>query len=450
MSNILVVTGTLSGILYPALELARRLTQDGHDLVYASFGSARSTIAAHGIDYVPLATSRYDSFVDEDRLLGVGQRWRHIDGRRQRALDALAVDDFAADVRRLAPDLILIDGEMHEHVLTALASGRSVALLNCFVSIWRRPGLPPPHHLARPGVGWRGSAAGMWLLWQLLAWRKRLRGWRQWIRRAGCDRPSLLRRLAERNRLDVRRLIDAGQWLIPFTYRDLPCLSLHALEFEFLHTPPSHVHYIGPLVAADRRDDRLDGPSRERLGAIIEERKTGKVRLIYAGFGSFFSADPGLLRRLLAAVATRSDWRLILSLGGRGHGADLGPLPDNVATFSWLPQPEVLRHADAAVTHGGINTIDECVLRGVPMLIYCGFETDMAGNTSRVVHHGLGLAGTPDDSPDTIRRHLDRLVEGSGFARALDAMGSSYRRYAEKRVAEATIRGLLSGGLSGA
>ncbi len=45
----------------------------------------------------------------------------------------------------LNPDLVLINGEMHEHIIAAWAAGVPLALLNSFVSIWRQPGLPPPH-----------------------------------------------------------------------------------------------------------------------------------------------------------------------------------------------------------------------------------------------------------------------------------------------------------------
>ena len=83
--------------------------------------------------------------------------------------------------------------------------------------------------------------------------------------------------------------------------------------------------------------------------------------------------------------------------------ADLGRLPEGAHAFPWVPQLDVLRHADGCVTHGGINTLDECVLNLVPMLVYCGFETDMAGNTGRVVHHGIGLAGDRDRRHDLLR-----------------------------------------------
>ncbi len=444
MATILCLTGNLPSMLYPGVELACRLARAGHRLVYASFADAGPTVEGLGLDFLPLEASRYAAFLAADAQAPALERLRRLGSRRRRALGSLAVDGLLAMVRRVDPDLVLIDGEMHEHVIAASAGGRPIALLNGFVSIWRRPGLPPPHRLVRPGVGWKGSRIGIWLLWQTLRLEKWRRAWTHAVWRVGCDRLSLLRRLARDSGFDFRRETDAGQWLIPFTYRRLPVLSLHAREFEFPHRPPERVRYVGPMLLEKRGDDRLTGAGRAELETIFERRRRDGRTLIYAGFGSYFSTDPGFLRRLLE-VPTERDWDLVISLGGRLDPAALGPLPEGVHAFGWLPQLEVLRHADVAVTHGGINTLDECVLSGVPMLVYCGGETDMAGNTARVVHHGIGLAGDRlRDGPRTIRQRIDRLLGEPSFAGNVERLRARYAAYAENRVAERTVESLLA------
>jgi UDP:flavonoid glycosyltransferase YjiC (YdhE family) len=110
-----------------------------------------------------------------------------------------------------------------------------------------------------------------------------------------------------------------------------------------------------------------------------------------------------------------------------------------------VPQLDVLRHADVAVVHGGANTVDECVLAGVPMLIYCGYETDMAGNTARVEHHGLGIAGDRRrDDPATIGGRVGRLLDEPHFTDNMRRFQRIYEGYAERRVAERAVEGLLS------
>jgi UDP:flavonoid glycosyltransferase YjiC (YdhE family) len=443
MASVLCVTNGLPGILYSSLELARRLREAGHRLTYVSFPEAEATVVEHGFEFLAIPRSRYDEFCADDAARGLLSRLVDVGARRRHAARATEAHELVVILQRLGPDLLLIDGEMHEHVIAASVTGVRMALLNTFVSIWRHPGLPPPNRFALPGRGWRGTTLATSLMWLELRLKKLRRSWRHKIVRVGCDRQSVLRELAREAGFDVRDRVDFGQWPIPFTYRGIPVLCLHALEFEFPHEPRPEVHYVGPMVPAARADAG-DEETRRSLEAIFERCRGDDARkLIYAGFGSFFSTDPAFVRRLLDAVSARRDWELVVSLGRRIEADALGRLPDNAHAFAWVPQLEMLRHADVAVTHGGINTIDECVVAGVPMLVYCGHETDMAGNTARVVYHELGIAGDRGDDADTIRTHLDNLLSTPELAAGIDELRRRYAKYTRERVAEDVVAGLL-------
>ena len=444
--TILIATAGRSGILYSSLELGRRLAAADHKVVYAGPDNARQLVDHHGLGFLALEPSRYDRFLEADADASVRHRLVHLRSRRQRAAASTAVSGFVAAVMALNPQLVLLDGEMHEHIIATSGTGVPMALLNTFASIWKQPGLPPAHHLVRPGVGWKGSRVGISMLWLAL----RLRKWRtatsQTIRRIGCDRLSILRHLSREAGFDLSRETDDSQWLIPFTYRRLPVLSLHALEFEFPHRPPDRVHYVGPMVLEDRIDRPMSNEGRAELDDLFARRRRaeGRRKIIYAGFGSVFSTDLDLLKRLVQAVADRRDWDLVITLSDRVSRGALGKLPDTVLALPWVPQLRVLRDADVCVTHGGINTIDECVSCGVPMLVYCGHETDMAGNTARVVHHGIGLAGDRRrDDPAMIRHRIERLLTEPRFGTSLSQLRRRYEAYAENRVAERTIESLL-------
>jgi UDP:flavonoid glycosyltransferase YjiC (YdhE family) len=447
MAHILVVFDGFPSLLSPNVELARRLAAEGHRLTFAGLSGARELVESHGLEFLPLHPSRYQEFLRADAGTGALERLVNLGRRRRRALESTRARGFARAVRDLDPDLVLINGEMHEHIIALSATEVPMAVLNTFVSIWRETGLPPPHHLVRPGIGWTGTRIAISLLWIELRLRKRLRAWWQAVGRIGCDRLSVLRLLARDAGFDLRRETDDTQWLIPFTYRRLPILSLHALEFEFPHRPPAGVVYLGPMVLESRTDRELPAEDRVSLDRILERRRTqGDRKLIYAGFGTVLSTDLGFLKRLFGIVAQRPHWDLVISLAGRISPGDLGPLPDRVYPFAWVPQMRVLNHADVVVNHGGIHTVDECVVRGVPMLVYNGLETDMAGTTARVVQHGLGLAGDRKrDSAAVIRGYLDRLLSEPRFRDDLGRLRRCYAAYAENRVAERAVEALLAG-----
>jgi UDP:flavonoid glycosyltransferase YjiC (YdhE family) len=452
MANILTVTRGLPSLLYQSVELARRLAAAGHRLTFAGDPDARELVEHHGLAFRCLEPSRDEQFLEGDAATPPLRRIVDVRRRRELARASLGVGAFARGLCDQRPDLTLINGEMHGHIIAASAAGGRVALLNTFVSIWRQPGLPPPHTLARPGRGWTGTRGGASLLWLALRLRKRYRVWSERVRRIGCDRVSVLRDLAGAVGFAFDQDTDDSQWLIPFTYRRLPVLSLHALEFEFTQTSPAHVRFVGPMVLESRIVRPETAAERDRLDAILARRREagGDRRLIYAGFGSVLSTDLAFLRRLLGIVEQRPGWELVVSLSHRVAPSDLGPLPARVHTFPWVPQVHVLRHADVAVTHGGVNTIDECVLSGVPALVYCGWETDMAGTTARVVHHGIGIAGDRQrDATADIRAHVDRLLVEPGFRERVRRLQGLYAAYAENRVAERAIDALLERSMNG-
>lgn len=441
MARLLCVTAAMPGMLFPAVELARRLVRRGHELTLLSDERARSTVTGAGIDFGPLDSRGHSEFLEEDAKKGWAARLRDLPARRARAASAFGSLHFESTLRQIDPDLLLIDGELHAEIITAITAEVPLALLNSFVAVWRHPEVPPPHCSVRPGVGLSGSRFGIWALWKRLRLRKWARARRLALRHLGCDHLSALRQLARDRGLDLRET-DASQWLIPFTYRSLPVLSLHALEFEFPHRPPDGVHYVGPLLL-EARGEAVGRTVHAELEAIYAScRDTGRT-LIYAGFGSFLSTELSFLRRLVQGVASRQDWTLVLSLGGRLSPGALGDLPERVHAFRWLPQPDVLRRATVAVTHGAINTTDECVLSGVPSLAYCGGETDMAGSTARLVHHGLGLAGDSRDSPGMIESRIDRLLREPEFRDNVYRFRGHYEAYAANQVAERAVESIL-------
>jgi MGT family glycosyltransferase len=109
-------------------------------------------------------------------------------------------------------------------------------------------------------------------------------------------------------------------------------------------------------------------------------------RLVYLSLGSLGSADVELMRRLVALLAD-TPHRYIVS---RGPRHDEYELADNMTGEEFLPQTSVLPHVDAVITHGGNNTVTECMWFGKPMLVLPIFW-DQHDNAQRVHETGYGL-----------------------------------------------------------
>ncbi len=182
---------------------------------------------------------------------------------------------------------------------------------------------------------------------------------------------------------------------------------------------------------------RFVGPS---VGArpIDPSFPTDRLRdpVLYASLGTVFEADPQLLRSFATALAPLAG-TVVVSTGQTDPTA-LGPLPANVLARRFVPQPEVLARAALLVTHGGMNSVNEAMYAGVPMLVIPqGADQPMVAR--RVVELGAGLSiPTQHATEGAVRAHARRLLEdtrfrvGAATLQVAQQQAGGYRRAADE------------------
>ncbi len=433
LARIAVITSGLTGMLYSSFEIVARLERAGHDVIYASPQNVGERVRAQGIAYHQLPEVAFDPAPKVPPGLGRLNRlirvWASAGARRRAAIQHLRMEAFQEFLEEQTPDLLLIDMELLEHVITAAVRPVPLLLIDQMIPGWRRPGLPPLPTGIIPGQGQGGSRRSIARAW----WRLRLRRWisiqsNRW-RSGFTDRRSVLRAYARQVGFP-QRFLQAYQWPPPFTFDRLPVISLTSYELDFPHAPRPNLHYVGPMVYTQRKDSPADAPSSEQLEPLFSRRRELKKRLLYGALTTMAAdRDEPFLKKLFEAVAGQSDWWLIIGLGGRLDPSALGSIPDNVFTFGWVPQLQVLEQADAAIIHGGINTINECIHYRVPMLVYSGKKYDQNGNAARIGYHGYGLRGDRDrDRPGDIQEKIYHLLEAPNFRKRVDYLHECYRR----------------------
>jgi MGT family glycosyltransferase len=132
----------------------------------------------------------------------------------------------------------------------------------------------------------------------------------------------------------------------------------------------------------------------------------GDAPLVYLSLGSLGSADVLLMQRLIDTLA-ETDYRVIVSLGPQ-H--DQLTLHGGMVGAEFLPQTSILPQVDAVVTHGGNNTITECLWFGKPMVVLPLFW-DQYDNAQRMDETGFGVRlDTYHHTPDELTGALDRVL----------------------------------------
>jgi len=165
-------------------------------------------------------------------------------------------------------------------------------------------------------------------------------------------------------------------------------------DLEFIHEGALNL-YVYPELADYRRTRPL-GSSWHRLDSSVRQTDQKFVlpeavagpggTLIYFSLGSLGSADVQLVQRVINCLSS-TPYRYVVSKGPLHNEIKLAP---NMTGAEFLPQTSVIPLCDLVITHGGNNTIAECLHFGKPTIVLPLFW-DQYDNAQRMQELGLGI-----------------------------------------------------------
>jgi MGT family glycosyltransferase len=200
-------------------------------------------------------------------------------------------------------------------------------------------------------------------------------------------------------------------------------------DLEFIHHGAVNL-YVYPELADYRRGRPL-ARSWHRLDSSVRRTDEqfqlpgalagGESPLIYFSLGSLGSADVELMRRVISCLAA-TPYRYIVSKGPLHEDIELA---SNMTGAEFLPQTSVLPLCQLAITHGGNNTITECLHYGKPVVVLPLFW-DQHDNAQRMHELGLGIRLDTYQFTDTqMHTALDRLLTDATLHRRLAAAAAT-------------------------
>jgi MGT family glycosyltransferase len=146
--------------------------------------------------------------------------------------------------------------------------------------------------------------------------------------------------------------------------------------------------------------------------------------LVYVSLGSLGSADVPLMRQLVDSLG-ETPQRYVVSRGPQHTEYELA---ENMIGEEFLPQTSVLPHVQAVITHGGNNSVTECMWFGKPMVVLPIFW-DQHDNAQRVHETGYGLRlSTYAHEPVELAAAVDRVLSDDGLRTRCAAAGERLRR----------------------
>ena len=162
----------------------------------------------------------------------------------------------------------------------------------------------------------------------------------------------------------------------------------------------------------------------------------GSDPLVLVGTSSTFQDQVPVLRRIANALG-RLPVRAVIT-AGPALDLDGFEAPANIQVVASAPHSEVLRHAAAAITHGGHGTVAKALAAGVPLVVM-PMGRDQRDNAARVVAHGAGIRLKPTAPETAIAQAVERVLGEPSFRHAAGRVGDAIRLGAGPTVAVEAI-----------
>ena len=375
MSTIVFFCIPAYGHTNPTLGVVRELTAQGHKVVYYSYDAMRKPIEAAGAAFV--SCNAYDA---EQRLSPKdGERLgRDLAFSTQILVDTtLALDNaILNDMRALSPDCIVAD--------SMAIWGRLIA---------KKLGIPFVSSTTTFAFN-RHSAKIMkqspaQLLRMIVSMPKISRDIKR-LQAAGYPVRSVLDLIQNDENTDT----------IVYTSPEFqPCAETF---------PAAHYAFVGPSIRP--AESPMEKPAQP---------------LVYISLGTVVNDQPAFYRQCVAALAD-SPCRVILSVGDQAAHSDLGKLPANIEAHAHVDQIAVLQTADVFLTHCGMNSVNEALYFGVPLVMFPQ-TPEQGGVCARVLQLS---AGTKLDKPDaaSIRKAIDEVLNTPAYREKAAEIAAGFRR----------------------
>ncbi len=381
------------GHVTPTLRVAAELARRGERIVFYATERSRARIEAAGVEYRPYPRP-YNDFDPTPPTTGL-----FADMERLAALSHAIVPTLAREIEALGAHYLLADTKSLWGRLTAQRLKIPAVTLSVVFAL--NEGMVPTAQLVSMLYAGAPSDA---LRAGLLGLSRYFEHVRNGDAALGVSSPGVTGFLSNPQPLNLI-----------FTSREF---QLRGGEF------PDAYQFIGAAL-----EPPVTAPPPPANGEFPWHRLTG-APLVYVSLGTTFHNAPSFYRHCFQAFAAMP-WQVVLSAGGVSLEAfreSAGEAPSNFLVAPYVPQLALLERASVFVTHGGMNSVQEGLYFGVPM-VAVPQRGDQFLSSARIEELGAGLALLPQRAtPEALREAAARLLGESGFRHNAAALGESLRR----------------------
>ena len=164
------------------------------------------------------------------------------------------------------------------------------------------------------------------------------------------------------------------------------------------------------------------GPSIRPASDVFAKKRE---QLIYISMGTVNNDMMSLYKKCISAF-TDTEYQVIMSVGNLVSLNEFGKLPENISVYEQVDQIAVLQIADVFISHCGMNSVNESLYFGVP-LVMLPQTSEQGGVAERVHQLGAGIKLNKADIP-SILKAVNMLLSNAAFKENAMKISEGFRR----------------------
>ena len=355
----------------PTLGVVEELTQRGHSVWYYSYEPMRQKIEAAGATFVPCESYDAEQKLTPAEIKKIGTDLAL--STRVLVDTTLALDDTVCrHMARLQPDCIVAD--------SMAVWGKAIAIKLGIPFISSTTTFAFNRHSAK--IMKQSPKQMLSMLVSMPEIRRHIRR----LQNKGYPIKSVL---------DILQNDDQTHTIV-YTSPDFqPCSETFSDKYVF----------VGPSIRPATQEIKKDGRP-----------------LVYISMGSVNNDMLSLYQNCISAFSD-GVYQVILSAGERAK--DFTDLPENISVLSWADQIAVLQKSDVFLSHCGMNSVNESLYFGVP-LVMLPQTPEQGGVASRTQQLGAGVLLKKTD-PKSIRSAVEQVLLNTAYRESAERISASFR-----------------------
>lgn len=149
--------------------------------------------------------------------------------------------------------------------------------------------------------------------------------------------------------------------------------------------------------------------------------------LIYISLGTVFNQAIDFYQLCFKAFEN-THHTVVMSIGKKAQISDLGEIPKNFIVKQYVPQTEVLKYTRLFITHGGMNSTNEALYCGIPLIVIPQ-GADQPIIARQVANIGAGITLQMQNlTADQLRETTDHVLNHLSFQKAAANMRGFFQK----------------------